>query len=71
MGLSECELTKVHNLETEETTLVVIRPFITLVQQPPVGQGLLNVKDSRSHSDTQHTVRLLWTSDQPNPEIST
>jgi hypothetical protein len=37
----------------------------------PVGQGLLLVEDSRSHSDTPHLVRLLWTSDQPDAEPST
>ena len=32
----------------------------------PVGQGLLIIEDSRSHSDTPHSVGLLWTSDQPD-----
>jgi len=70
VDLSEHELTKVHNYKIEETTLVVIRPFVTLAQQPPVGQGLLNVQDSWSHSDTPHSVGLLWTSDQPDAETS-
>jgi hypothetical protein len=30
-----------------------------------VGLRFLNVKASRSQSDTPHSVRLLWTSDQP------
>jgi hypothetical protein len=34
-------------------------------QEPPVGQGLLTIEASRSHSDTPHSVGLLWTSDQP------
>jgi hypothetical protein len=38
----------------------------SMTQQPLVGQGLFIVKASRSHSDTAHMVRLLWTSDQPN-----
>jgi len=29
-----------------------------------VGQGILIVETSRSHSDTPHSVGLLWTSDQ-------
>jgi len=33
-------------------------------QQPLVGQGLLHIEASRSHSDTPHLVGLLWTSDQ-------
>jgi hypothetical protein len=32
--------------------------------QPLVGQDLLIVEASRSHSDTPHSVRLFWTSDQ-------
>jgi len=30
-----------------------------------VGQGLLNVEVSRSHANIGHSVRLLWTRDQP------
>ena len=37
----------------------------------PVGQGLLVIEDSWSHSDTPHLVGLLWTSDQPVAETST
>jgi hypothetical protein len=33
-----------------------------------VGQGLLNDRDSRSYSDSLHSVGLLWTSDQPVAE---
>jgi hypothetical protein len=40
-------------------------------QQPPVGQGLLIIEASLSHSDTHHTLGLLWTSDQPDAETST
>jgi len=42
-----------------------------MVQQPPVGQVLLIMEDSRSHSETPHSVGLLWTSDQPVAETST
>jgi hypothetical protein len=35
------------------------------VQQPLVGQGLLVIEASRSHSDTPHSVGLLWTSVSP------
>ena len=41
-----------------------------MAQQPPVGQGLLIIEDSWSHSDTPHSVGLLWTSDQPDAETS-
>jgi len=37
----------------------------------PVGQGLRIFEDSQSHSDTSHSVGLLWTSNQPDAEIST
>jgi hypothetical protein len=33
-----------------------------------VGQGLLMIEASRSHSDTPHSVGLLWTRDQPDAE---
>ena len=39
--------------------------------QPLVGHGLLIVEISWSHSDTPHSVVLLWTSDQPETEAST
>ena len=42
-----------------------------MAQEPLVGQGLLVIEASRSHSDTPHSVGLLWTSDQPNAETST
>jgi hypothetical protein len=40
-------------------------------QQPILGQGLLHIEVSPSHSDIPHSVGLLWTSDQPDAEIST
>jgi len=41
-----------------------------MTQQPTMGQGLF-VGASRSHSDTPHTVGLLWTSEQPDAHTST
>jgi hypothetical protein len=38
------------------------------VQEPLLGQGLLIIEASRSHSDTPHMVGFLWTSDQPSAE---
>jgi hypothetical protein len=38
---------------------------------PPVGQGLLIIEASRSHSDTPYSVGLIWTSDQLDAENST
>ena len=45
--------------------------FFNMAQQPPVGQGLLITEASRSHSETQHSIGLLWKSDQPDAETST
>ena len=39
-------------------------PHSPLIQEPPVGQGLLIFEDSQSHSDTPHSVGLFWTSYQ-------
>jgi hypothetical protein len=47
------------------------RISVSMVQQPPEGQGLLIIEASRSHSDTPHLVGLLWTSNQPDEETST
>ena len=41
-----------------------------MAQQHLVGQGLLFVEASRTHSDTPHLVGLSWTSDQPYAETS-
>jgi len=35
-----------------------------MAQQSLVGQGLLIIEPSLSHSDTSHSVGLPWTSDQ-------
>jgi hypothetical protein len=45
--------------------------FVSMAQQLVVGQGLLIVEASRSHSDTPHSVGLLWTSEQPVEQNST
>jgi hypothetical protein len=45
--------------------------FLPRRNTTPVDQGLLIIEDSRSHSDTPHSVGLLWTSDQPVAETAT
>jgi hypothetical protein len=42
-----------------------------MARQSLGGLGLLIIEASRSHSDTPHSVGLLWTSDQPVAETST
>jgi hypothetical protein len=54
-----------HQLSTDPRTLYF---FLPMVQQPLVGQGLLIIEASRLHSDTPHSLGLLWTSDQPDAE---
>jgi len=41
-----------------------------MAQQPLVGQDHLIFEAPGSHSDTPHSVGLLWTSDQPEAETS-
>jgi hypothetical protein len=42
-----------------------------LAQETLMGQGFLIIEAARLHSDTPHSVELLWTSDQPGAETST
>jgi len=42
-----------------------------MAQQPLLGQGLLIIEASRSHSDTPRSVGLLLTNDKPEAETST
>jgi len=63
-----------------QTTLteVIHRFLVSLLSKPPLFLWRvilwwvrLITEDSRSYSDTPHSVRLLWTSDWPGAEIST
>jgi hypothetical protein len=45
--------------------------IFTMAQQPTVGQGLIIIEASLSHTDTLQSVGLLWTSDQSVAETST
>jgi hypothetical protein len=58
-----------NNYNNQPYTLgVVVRNNMhkfSTVQQPLVGQDILNIETSQSHS-----VRLLWTIDQPDTETS-
>jgi len=42
-----------------------------MTQQVLVDQDLLIIEVPRSHSDTPHSVGLLWTSDHSDAETST
>jgi len=39
-----------------------------MAQYPLAGQGLHIIEPSQSHSDKPHSVKLLWTSDQPDKD---
>jgi hypothetical protein len=45
--------------------------FLSIAQQPLVGQSLFNIEASLSHSHTPHAVGLLWASDELVEETST
>jgi hypothetical protein len=45
--------------------------FIPMAQQPLVGLDPVITEASRSHSNTPHSVGLLWTGDQPDTEAFT
>jgi hypothetical protein len=45
--------------------------FFSIAQQPLLVQGLIIMQASLSHSDTLHSVWLLWTSDQSDADTST
>jgi hypothetical protein len=57
-------------LENTATT-TWFQVFFPMARQPLGGLGRLIIEASRSHSDTPHSVGLLWTSDQPDAETST
>ena len=49
---------------------IVLSIFLTHDTAALTGQGPLIFASSPSHSDTPYLVGLLWTSDQPDAEIS-
>ena len=50
-------------------TIKIVLGIFPMGQQPLVGQGPFMIEDSRSHSDTPNSVRILWKSDQPDAEL--
>ena len=50
--------------------LLIMYDFVYHGATAQVFQSLLIIKDLWSHSDTPHSVGLLWTSDQPDAETS-
>jgi hypothetical protein len=46
------------------------KSYYFMALKTPVGPGLLTIEASQSHSDTPHSVGLLWSSVQPDAETS-
>ena len=56
---------------TTTTTTTVTTTFFPVALQSLVGQGLLTIEASRSHSDLPYSVGLPWTSDKADAQTST
>jgi len=70
----KCVLNYFHRVATQ--LRLNISYHVISYQQPhslplPVGQGFLIVESSPSHSDTPHSVGLLWTNDRLVAETCT
>ena len=65
------EICRKNITKQEKVICVYMCNSLFMDRQSPVGQSLLINEDSKSHSDTPHSVGLLWTSDQTNVETST
>ena len=64
-GLKFCPYLNItlHNVRARSCCVVMFH-FCSHGMAALVGQGLIIIEDSRSHSGTPHTVGLLWTSDR-------
>jgi len=51
-------------------SIAVNHYFFSRALQPPSGPRAPHYRGLQSHSDTAHSVGLLWTSDQPVVEVS-
>ena len=61
----------VSNLTMLNVGRINILYYISIGQPTLTGAGFLRVEASLSHSDSPHSVGLLWTSEQPDAENST
>jgi hypothetical protein len=62
--------TKLHLLGDSVLKIILSICCIIHVATVPGGPGFLIIEALRSHSDTPHSVGLLWTSDQSDAETS-
>jgi hypothetical protein len=61
----------VHTIRVMPTELKKVLSAFFMTRQPLGGLGRVIIEASLSHSDTPHSVGLLWTSDRPVAETST
>ena len=72
-----CAMESTGEMLNENAYVVEMRKYLigqncfSMVQKPPVGQGLLVIKASLLHPDTPHSVEILWTSDRIDAGTST
>jgi len=64
-------LRRYFNKKTKSGVKISFFFVFLLAQRPSSGPGRLSFKTSRSHSGTPQSVRLLWTSDQPDAQTTT
>ena len=70
--LSSCTKMHVQYIKVNLSSIHYSLILLLFNNRPPlVCRGLLVVDASRSHSDTPHSVELLWKSNQPDTETST
>ena len=60
----EEDITKNNESHIIQVSDLKILTFFSVAYQRLNGQGLLITENSLSHSDTPHSIGLLWTSDQ-------
>jgi hypothetical protein len=70
LSTEELPESELHIVEIQHQEFYKHNGSSPIPQQPLVGQGLLIIEASRSHSGTPHSEGLLWTSDQPDAETS-
>ena len=61
---------KCTNTNPKYKNFLLLSFFFSHLESPLVGQGILTVQPSRSHSDTPYSEGPLWTRDQPVVEAS-
>jgi len=66
-----CEHSHTRYISVGHTTSLHILHYNSMLYFFPMEQEPLVIEASRSHSDTPHSVGLLWTSDHSDADTST